>query len=44
MAYMVTYLSKILESIDGVSQKVDKIDDIIKSEMKKKFGENIYSA
>ena len=29
MAYMVTYLSKILESIDGVSQKVDKIDTLV---------------
>jgi len=29
MAYMVTYLAKILESIDGVSQKVDKIDSIV---------------
>jgi len=31
MAYMVTYLSKILESIDGVSQKVDKIDSAVAS-------------
>lgn len=29
MAYMVTYLAKILESIDGVSQKVDKIDTLV---------------